>query len=310
MSACLLGEKVRFDAGHKKNDFLTEVLSPYVEWVPVCPELEMGLGVPRDPLHLEDREGRTYLIQTKSGRDLSAAMISYAKKRLRELKNQNLSGYVLKKDSPSCGMERVKLYPELRKGPPAKRGRGLFAEALLQAFPGLPVEEEGRLADPALRENFIERLFAYQRLKGLFSSSWKLSELVSFHSRHKLALMSHSPEAYRALGKLVANAKDMPRGALEASYQAQFMEGFGKLATRKKHGNVLLHLLGFFKKSLGAEERGELLSVIEDYQKAWVPLIVPITLIQYFAKSLKVEYLLDQTYLNPHPKELMLRNHI
>lgn len=310
VSSCLLGEKVRFDGGHKRNDFLTEVLSAFVEWVPVCPEFELGLGIPREALHLENCQGEIRLIQSKSGKDLSAAMKSYSRKRLIDLKKQNLDAYILKKNSPSCGMERVKIYSAGKQGVPARKGRGVFASALQETFPLLPMEEEGRLSDPVLRENFIERLFAYQSLKELFGSRWTLAGLIAFHARHKLALMAHSPLHYKSLGGCVGRAKKASRSTLEVEYSLQFMQALSVIATRSKHTNVLLHLLGFFKSLLDAESRRDLLNCIEDYRKGLIPLIVPITLIQYFSKCFKLDYLLSQSYLNPHPKEMMLRNHV
>ncbi len=310
VSSCLLGEKVRFDGGHKKNDFLIEGLSPYVEWVSICPEVEVGLGIPRDALHLEEREGQARLIQTKNSQDLTKAMQVYARKKILELRSQNLSGYILKKNSPSCGMERVKIYSKDRKGIPQRKGQGLFASALQIAFPSLPMEEEGRLADPLLRENFVERIFVYQRLQELFHSKWIMSDLILFHTQHKLSLMAHSPEIYRVLGSLVGEGKSMPRKELQELYQAKFMEAFKRLATPAKHANVLLHVLGFFKRFLDSDSKQELLSFIEDYRKGLLPLIVPITLVQHYVRRFKQDYLLQQSYLSPHPKELMLRNRI
>lgn len=310
VSSCLLGEKVRFDGGHKKNDFLLGSLSPYVDWVSVCPEVEIGLSVPRNVLHLEERDGQVSLIETKSAQDLTRLMQVYARKKISDLRSYNLSGYILKKNSPSCGMERVKLYSKDRKGPPRHNGQGLFAFALQVAFPFLPMEEEGRLSDPVLRENFIERIFVYQKLQDLFHPNWKLSDLISFHSRYKLSLMAHSPEAYKVLGRWVGEGKKVPRKRLQELYQKQFMEAFKRLASPARHANVLLHVLGFFKALLDSDSKKELLSHIEDYRKGLLPLIVPITLIQHYSRLFQQDYLLSQSYLSPHPKELMLRNHI
>ena len=192
VSACLLGEKVRFDGGHKRDPYLVETFGRYVEWVPVCPEVELGLGTPRETLRLVRISSDVRMIMPKTGADHTEAMRAYAARRVRELAKENLSGYILKKDSPSCGMERVRVFDA--HGVPAKSGRGLFAEALLQHFPLLPVEEEGRLTDPRLRENFIERVFAYARLRSLFSGHWKVGDLVAFQTAHKLLLMAHSPQ--------------------------------------------------------------------------------------------------------------------
>ena len=310
VSSCLLGEKVRFDGGHKKDPFLTEFLSPYVEWVPVCPEIEMGLGIPRDSLHLEIQKNHIHLVESKSGKDLTSVMNAYAQKRIQKIKSENLSGYILKKNSPSCGMERVKLYAPRKLGIPLKKGVGVFADTLMREMSCLPIEEEGRLQDPLLRENFIERIFAYQELQDLFNSKWKLSDLIRFHTQHKLTLLAHSPKLYQVLGRHVANAKNIDRKTLKDLYSVEFMHALKQIATRARHGNVLLHILGYFKKSLDPLSRQELLSCVEAYRKGTLPLIVPMTLIQYFAKKEGVDYLLQQTYLNPHPQELMLRNHV
>jgi uncharacterized protein YbgA (DUF1722 family)/uncharacterized protein YbbK (DUF523 family) len=308
ISACLLGEKVRYDGGHKRDAYLVETFGRYVEWVPVCPEVEMGLGTPRETLRLVRTGGDTRLVMPKTGADHTEAMRAYASRRIAELAEEDLCGYILKKDSPSCGMERVRvLYAH---GVPAKSGRGLFAEALLQYFPHLPIEEEGRLSDPHLRENFVECVFAYHRLRPLFSGRWKVGELVAFHTAHKLLLMAHSPKAYESLGRLVAGAKTVPRAELCKRYKSDFMRALSEAATTKRQVNVLLHILGYFRAHLDDDSRRELLSVIEDYRRGLVPLMVPITLIRHYVRRFDVAYLRGQVYLDPHPKELMLRNHV
>jgi uncharacterized protein YbgA (DUF1722 family) len=235
-------------------------------------------------------------------------MHAYAARRVKELEKEDLSGYVLKKDSPSCGMERVRLYDE--NAVPARTGRGLFAEALLERFPSLPVEEEGRLGDMGLRESFVERVFAYRRLKQLFSGRWRVGQLVSFHTSHKLQLMAHSSKHYQQLGRLVARGKQIERGRLREEYAATFMEGLRAKATPRRHANVLQHMLGYLSKSLTPWERQEILGLIDDHRRGLVPLIVPITLIRHHVDRLGVTYLQGQVYLQPHPKELMLRNHV
>lgn len=308
ISACLLGEKVRYDGGHKRDAYLVETFGRYVEWVPVCPEVEMGLGTPRETLRLVRTGGDTRLVMPKTGADHTEAMRAYASRRIAELAEEDLCGYILKKDSPSCGMERVRVFDA--HGVPAKSGRGLFAEALLQYSPHLPVEEEGRLTDPRLRENFVERVFAYRRLRTLFAGRRKVGELVAFHTAHKLLLMAHSPKAYESLGRLVAGAKAVPRAELRERYETEFMRALGAIATAKRQVNVLLHILGYFRMHLDDDSRRELLSVIEDYRRGLVPLIVPITLIRHYVRRFDVTYLRGQIYLEPHPKELMLRNHV
>ncbi len=308
ISTCLLGEEVRWDGGHKRDRFLTDVLAGYVEWVPVCPEVEMGMGTPREPVRLVRRGDEILMLGTKSERDWTAPMRAFSEKRTRQLHQLELCGYVLKKDSPSCGMERVKVRSD--KGMPKKEGRGIYAEALLRHHPLLPVEEEGRLHDAVLRENFVERIFAYRRLRSFFESRWSVGGLVAFHTAHKLQLMAHSPQAYRALGRLVASAKGAPRGELRAQYQSEFMDAFSQRATRRRHVNVLQHCIGHFRKRLEDEARAELAALIEDYRAELIPLVVPITMIAHYVRRLRIEYLAGQVYLEPHPKELMLRNHV
>jgi len=308
VSACLLGEKVRFDGGHKRDPFLVETFGRYVEWVPVCPEVELGLGTPRETLRLVRIGNDTRLLMPKTGTDHSEAMRAYAIRRLSELAKEDLSGYVLKKDSPSCGMERVRVFDA--HGVPAKSGRGLFAEALLQYFPNLPVEEEGRLTDPRLRENFIERVFAYARLRSLFSGHWKVGDLIAFHTAHKLLLMAHSPHAYQSLRRLVAEARSVPRGELRDRYESEFMGALREMATRKRHANVLQHMVGYFSQQLDSDSRRELQLLLQDYRAGLVPLVVPLTLIRHYVRKYDVTYLGGQVYLEPHPKELMLRNHV
>jgi uncharacterized protein YbgA (DUF1722 family)/uncharacterized protein YbbK (DUF523 family) len=308
ISSCLLGEEVRWDGGHKRDRFLTDVLAPYVEWVPLCPEVEVGMGTPREPVRLVRRGDETLMLGTKSGTDWTAPMRAWAEMRARQLSRLDLCGYVLKKDSPSCGMERVKVRSD--KGMPKNEGRGLFAEALLRHHPVLPVEEEGRLHDAVLRENFVERIFAYRRLRSFFEGSWNTGRLVAFHTAHKLQLMAHSPQAYQSLGRLVASAKGSPRGELRAQYESEFMGALAQRATRRRHVNVLQHCVGHFRKRLEDEARAELAGLIEDYRAELVPLVVPIIMVAHYVRRLRVEYLAGQVYLEPHPKELMLRNHV
>jgi uncharacterized protein YbgA (DUF1722 family)/uncharacterized protein YbbK (DUF523 family) len=307
ISTCLLGEHVRFDGGHKRDPFLVDTLGRYVEWVPVCPEVEAGLGVPRESMHLRSSGDQVRLVTTRTGVDHTDTMRRYAARRVAALGAHDLCGYVLKKNSPSCGMERVKIYG--RSGPVAS-GRGLFAAALLQAFPHLPVEEEGRLNDPRLRENFVERAFAYRRLRSVFSGRWTIGGVVGFHTAHKLQLMAHSPQLYADLGRLVAGAKAVSRPALRASYQAQFMSALEVMATPKRQVNVLQHILGYFTDRLDSAARRELIDLIEEYRRGMLPLVVPLTLLRHHVRQFAIAYLQAQTYLDPHPKELMLRNHV
>ena len=308
VSACLLGREVRHDGGHKHDRFLTEVLGAYVEWVPVCPEVEVGMTIPRPSIRLVQRGDELHLLEPRSGTDHTHAMTAYAARRTQTLAALELCGYVLKKDSPSCGMERVKVWHE--RGQATRNGRGLYASALIARFGTLPVEEEGRLNDASLRENFIERIFAYRRLRALFRARWTVGELVAFHTAHKLLLLAHSEVEYRRLGRLVAGAKKLARAELRESYEQGFMGGLAKLATARRHTNVLQHMVGYLRDGLDANDRAELAGLVEDYRLGLVPLVVPLALLRHFVRRLDVAYLRDQIYLEPHPKELMLRNHV
>jgi uncharacterized protein YbgA (DUF1722 family)/uncharacterized protein YbbK (DUF523 family) len=320
VSACLLGEPVRFDGGHKRDPFLVETFGPHVEWVPMCPEMEAGLGTPRETMRLMlrgrvDRErGGTYgpervaMVVHKTGVDVTPLMQRYSARKVAALADEGLNGFILKKDSPSCGMERVKVYPD--KGPSERGGRGVFAEALMTRLPNLPVEEEGRLNDPQLRENFVERVFAHQRLRQLFDSRWSVGDLVRFHTAHKLTLMAHAPSAYRELGQLVAGATGGSRQAVQDDYESGFMRALAVIATPKRQANVLQHMLGYFKKTIDQDARAELIDIIEQHRLGQLPLVVPITLFKHHVRRLHVEYLTGQVYLDPHPRELCLRNHV
>ena len=307
ISSCLLGEMVRFDGGHKRDDFLTETFGRFVSFVPVCPEVELGLGTPRETLRLVGSAETARLVTTKTAIDHTQAMDAWARERLEGLAGEGLSGYVLKKDSPSCGMERVKVYGG--SGPAARNGRGIYAARLLARFPLLPVEEEGRLHDPWLRENFVERVFAYRRVEDFFAARWTMGQLVLFHTAQKLLLLAHEPKAYEKLGRLVAGAKGQPRHEVASEYKECFMKALAKLAKARQHVNVLQHMAGYFKKLLSAADRQELVQIIDDYGKGLVPLVVPLTLLRHHVRVHGVSYLAGQVYLEPHPKELMLRNH-
>lgn len=308
ISTCLLGEHVRFDGGHKRNDFLVETLGRFVEWVSVCPEVEAGLDTPRESMRLVRKGSEVRLVTGRTGFDHTDRLRRFATKRVSALAKHDLCGYVLKNRSPSCGMERVKIYAG--DGAPAGTGRGLFAEELLRAYPNLPTEEEGRLRDPRLRENFIERVFAYRRMRSLFARRWTVGRLVDFHTDHKLQLMAHSVSGYRELGRLVAAAKATERNSLRSTYEERFMSALAANATARRQVNVLQHMLGYFTKQLDAVARREITDLIDDYGNNLVPLVVPLTLIRHYVRRFNVVYLQRQTYLDPHPKELMLRNHV
>ena len=308
ISSCLLGAEVRWDGGHKRDRFLTDRFGPFVTWVPVCPELELGMGVPREPVHLTRAAGELRMIGTRTAEDWTHRMQAFSARRAHELAALELCGYVLKKDSPTCGFQRVKV--RLGAGQSRRDGRGLFASELTQRFPALPVEEEGRLNDVALRENWIERVFAYRRLRSLFAEHWTLGQLVAFHAAHKLQLLAHSPAAYRALGPLVAAAKARGRAELRGAYERGFMDGLATSATRGRHVNVLQHCIGYLRDRLEAGVRDSLARQIADYRAGFTPLIVPVTMLRHYVEQLGIDYLAQQTYLDPHPKELMLRNHV
>ncbi len=307
ISSCLLGQKVRYDGGDKQDRFLTETFGQFVEWIAVCPEVEVGMGVPRESVRLVGMMDETKLIAERSGKDWTVAMRQFAAVRTQDLAALKLSGYVFKQNSPSCGIERVRVYNS--KNQPSRRGRGLFAAAVMARFPLMPVEEEGRLNDPILRETFIERVFAYHRWQKALAEAKSAGALVEFHTRHKYLLLAHSERHYRRLGRLVA---DMKKSVLRSTYEEYgglFMEAMAIEASAKKHVNVLNHLMGYFSDRLTVGERRELIELIHDYHTQLVPLIVPITLIQHYVKKYQVDYLNQQVYLAPHPKELMLRNH-
>ena len=287
----------------------------------MCPEVEVGMGTPRESIRLVDESGVIRLRTVTTGVDHTASMTAYAARRTAALDDEDLCGYVLKRDSPSCGMcfvqlvcdkhcgmTRVKVFGGKEPGRPI--GVGIFAQALLARFPHLPVEEDGRLTDPRLRENFIERIFAYRRLRDLFESRWSIGDLVRFHTAHKLVLLAHSTQAYTRLGRLVAGAKAAERAQLRSQYTAGFMDALTTIATPKRHTKVLHHMVGYFKKALDAASRAELLASIEDYRLGLVPLVVPMTLVRHHVRVHDVQYLPGQIYLAPHPKELMLRNHV
>jgi uncharacterized protein YbgA (DUF1722 family)/uncharacterized protein YbbK (DUF523 family) len=308
ISACLLGQEVRHDGGHKHDPFLTGTLGRYVEWVPVCPEMELGLGVPRETIRLEGDARAPRLMATRSRTDHTEAMGRLVRGRADALARQRLAGFVLKKDSPSCGMERVRVWG--RSATPARTGVGVFARALMERHPLLPVEEEGRLHDPVLRENFVERLFAYVRWQQLAAERATRGALVRFHTAHKLALLAHDPAAYRRLGALVARAKERPLRSVLDGYGAGFMAALRVHATPGRHTNVLHHALGYVSGKLAPAERQEMLGLIDDYRRGLVPLVVPLTLLRHHLRRHPAPYLAGQVYLDPHPKELMLRNHV
>jgi uncharacterized protein YbbK (DUF523 family)/uncharacterized protein YbgA (DUF1722 family) len=310
VSACLLGRPVRYDGSHKRDRYVTDTLGRHFEFVPVCPEVECGLGVPREPMRLAGAPGTPRLVTIKTGLDLTERLTAWARRRVEELAATELSGCIFKSKSPSCGLARVKVYGET--GTPVPRGVGLFARAFLDRFPRLPVEEEGRLADEGRRENFIERLFTLARWRQALAgdgSTGLVARIVAFQTRHKLLLMAHSPGLARQMGRLVAEAAAWPADGLRQSYETMLMRTMALPATPAKQANVLHHALGHLKKVLTGPEKTELLESIDDHRRGLIPLLVPMTLLWHHVRTHAVTALQEQVYFRPHPLELKLRNH-
>jgi uncharacterized protein YbgA (DUF1722 family)/uncharacterized protein YbbK (DUF523 family) len=306
ISSCLLGQEVRYDGGHKRDTFITGTLSRYFEFVPVCPELAIGLGVPREPIQLVGTPEDIRVVGTRNpALDVTEKLRAYGRSTAARL--GDLGGYIFKARSPSCGMERVKLRPA-HGGMASHRGVGQYAQAFIEAAPLLPAEEEGRLNDPVLRENFLERVFVYRRWRALESAGVSARGLVEFHTRHKLTVMAHGVAAYRELGRLVAAADRRRAAAAARDYVARLMPILRKPATRRGHANVLHHLQGYLKRKLDAADKAELRDVIEQYRSGRLPLVVPVTLLRHHFRRHPDPYVEQQVYLNPYPAELMLRN--
>jgi uncharacterized protein YbgA (DUF1722 family)/uncharacterized protein YbbK (DUF523 family) len=307
ISTCLLGENVRYNGGHARDRFLTDTFGEFVEWAPVCPEVECGLPVPREAMRLvgDPESPRLVTIDTKI--DHTKRMQAWARKRVRELESEDLAGFIFKSRSPSSGMERVKVYDD--RGMPRLVGVGLWARAFMDHFPLLPVEEEGRLHDPVLRENFIERIFCLKRYRDAAGARRSRGALVDFHAAHKLQIMAHSQKILKEMGRLVAHAKERSTSDLFTRYEELLMAALAAKPTAGRHANVLEHALGYFKQELAADEKREALEVIDEYRRGFTPLIVPVTLIRHFVRKYEEPYLASQTYFDPHPIELKLRNH-
>ncbi|WP_353893604.1 DUF523 and DUF1722 domain-containing protein [Proteinivorax hydrogeniformans] len=308
VSKCLLGDKVRWDGGHKKNSFITNVLANYFEFISFCPEVECGLPTPRETMRLEGDLESPQLITNKTKKDLTQHMQAYSTDKTQSLKSLNLCGLILKKDSPSCGLHRVKVYTSPVNS--VRQGRGIFAATFSKALPYLPMEEEGRLQDAALKENFLERVFCHHRWNEFLENNPTYKELVAFHTQHKLLIMSHSIAHYKYLGKLVAKSKEIDRDILINDYYVKLMQALSIKATVRKHRNVLLHIMGHFKRFINEDEKAELLELINRFANGTAPLIVPLTLVNHYVRKYNIEYLSQQYYLNSHPGELMLRNNV
>jgi len=303
ISSCLLGNAVRFDGNHKLDTYIRDTLGSVFEFVPVCPEVAIGLGVPRPPIRLVGDPDRPQAVGVKDpSLDVTEKLSTYGDRVASEL--EDICGYILKSRSPSCGMERVKIYG----GGAPRKGRGIFAAAFMARRPLVPIEEEGRLGDPVLRENFIERVFAYHRWRQLVSAGLTPGRLVAFHTAHKLTLLAHGTEHYRMLGRLIARIDRRQLHVFSQDYIGRFMEALRHRATTKRHTNVLMHIAGYLKTKLDREDKAELRGLIEDYRMGRLPLIVPLTLLKHHFRRHPDSYIEGQTYLNPHPKELMLQN--
>lgn len=310
VSSCLIGEKVRWNGDHKQNRYVKDILSNYFEYVSVCPEVEVGMGTPRETVALYGNPDKPKMISRKTKSDWTRRMNRYSINRIKGLSNLGLCGYIFKSKSPSCGLARIPVYDENDRSK-ARHRSGLFANTFIKANPLIPTEDEGRLMDSKLRENFIVRVFSYHRLKLVLGNKIvKPGDIVKFHTKHKFLLLSHSRNHYQILGKIVAELKERPWEIMLSSYVNNFMKALTFKSTVKKNTDVLLHMMGFFKNLLEKEEKQDILSSIEDYRNELIPLIVPITLVRHQARKYNIKYLIDQIYLNPHPKELMLRNQV
>jgi len=308
VSACLLGHKVRYDGGHKRSKYCLNVLSECFEFRPFCPEVSIGLSTPREPIRLVGDAEHPRVLGTKNpSLDVTEPLRNYAIEVSEQ--NQDLRGYILMQGSPSCGMERVKVYHE--NGMPNVAGSGAYAAELMRRNPALPVEEEGRLNDPVLRENFITRVFVYDSWLREVISEPSLHEVIQFHSRHKYQLMAHSYEGYKVLGKYLANeASQQPLEQVLDTYILELMTQLKKRANRRTHTNALMHIMGYLKKDIDSETKQDLLESIEQYRQEEVNLVVPLALLKHYLKRHGSDHIQSQAYLNPYPHELGLRNYI
>lgn len=306
VSSCLMGEKVRFDSGHKHSSFLTKQLSTYFEYRPFCPEMAIGLGVPREPIRLISSKENPDEIRCVGTKDPSRDFTDQLKQSADQQRNwhQDLCGYVLKKDSPSCGMQRVKVYTN---GMPNGSDSGIYAKRLMENFPDLPVEEEGRLNDAAIRENFISRVIIYSRLRELQRDN-SLHHLLQFHARHKLIFMSHNQQKTRAIGKRLSQVRAADIEDFMPAYVSATMEILTIIATKRNHVNVLQHMQGYLKRDIDSQDKQELCDVTNQYRLGKLPLIVPISLMRHYFRRHPNPWINNSYYLDPHPRELMLLN--
>ncbi|WP_162063844.1 YbgA family protein [Vibrio taketomensis] len=305
VSACVLGENVRFDSGHKLSRFVTKELSDHFEFVSVCPEVESGMPVPRPTIRLMTNEERLILVETKDPtKDHTQSMLDFSTRRIEQLKKEDLCGYIVCAKSPTCGMERVKVYG---KNNADKVGIGLYTKELMERMPWLPVEEDGRLNDPVLKENFVTRVYCLHDFYESMGGEPTAGKIVAFHSRYKLTLMAHHPESYKSLGSLVANVAQYDIDEFYQLYRTGLMQAMANRASRKNNTNVLMHIQGYFKRDLNSDEKAELCQVIEDYRIGVLPLLAPLTLLKHHMNRNSIDYLKQQKFLNPYPEELRLR---
>jgi uncharacterized protein YbgA (DUF1722 family)/uncharacterized protein YbbK (DUF523 family) len=304
ISSCLLGHNVRFDGGHKRHSYIEATLGQYFRFVPFCPETEIGLGIPREPIRLQMADNGVRCVGVKNSLLDVTERLHDCAERQRQW-HAGLCGYILKKDSPSCGMERVKLY---KNNMPERVGQGIYAARMMKNFPHLPVEEEGRLGDPQLRENFIQRVYVLYRWKKMLSENHSVNGLTNFHARHKLIAMSHDQNDSRELGRLAASASQDNLAEVTENYLTLLMSTLKKIATRRNHVNVLQHIQGYLKTQLDKQDKEELTQTIERYRRGELPLIVPITLLGHHFRRHPDPWINDSFYMEPHPQELSLLN--
>jgi uncharacterized protein YbgA (DUF1722 family)/uncharacterized protein YbbK (DUF523 family) len=309
ISSCLLGEKVRYDGGHKLDRYLSNTLGKFVDWVSVCPEVECGLSIPREAMHLVGPLEFPRLVTIKTKKDYTRQMLDWTQSKIEQLSKENLCGFIFKTKSPSSGVRDIKIYNQ-EGNVVSHKGVGIFAREVVKSFSILPVEDEGRLHDPMLRENFIERIFVFWRWHQLLDKDYSLAGLVNFHTRHKLLIMAHSPLLLKELGGLVARGKEFAKDQLFDNYIKKLMSGLKNIATIDKNTNVLYHIQGYFKSELSGFEKQELSQLISDYHQHLIPLIVPVVILKHYIYKYNKSYLMQQYFLKPHPLELMLRNHV
>ena len=307
ISACLLGQKVRYDGGHKLDLFLRDTLGQYVEYLPVCPEVECGLSVPREPMRLVGDPNAPRLVTIRGNYDYTPKMTQWAKMRLDTLKRRGLSGFILKSNSPSCGLKGVKIHHENGRG--IRKGRGIFAGLFVKHFPIIPSEEETLLHNPILREDFIERAFTIRRWLEVSSRKRSFKKLVDFHCSHRLLILSRSREHLGIMERVIKTEKRVSVRELYDLYEELLTESLKRKTTPRKNVRVLQRAVGYLGKDLAEGEKQELIEVTQAYGECQVPLLVPITLFNHFARKYDCHDLSRQVFLRPHPAELHLRNH-